>query len=1014
MRMLFASPTLLLMVLGTSARAADLRYFEDAALRAVHFADDREGWVVGDEGVVWHTLDGGKSWERQATGTRASLRSVFFLPKNPFVGWVVGREELPHGQGSVGVMLFTANGGGTWQRLLVNAMPGLNKVRFTDSKIGYVFGDGSDQFPTGVFKTKDGGRTWEPVPGQRLPSWLAGDFLTGQTGILAGAWGRLATFRLDAFHAAEIEGVGGRSVHGVFVFNHCALAVGEGGLMLTSRTQGAKWGFANERLKLADDVLANLDFRAVHGAGDHAWVVGRPGSIVLHSPDLGDNWQVYKTGHSLPLNAVFFLDEKRGWAVGELGSILGSADGGKSWQVQRQGGKRAALLAVHARPGDVPVDTLARIGAEDGYLVSTLRVAAPDPASAAPSQATAGQRLALAARQAGGASGEMLWQFPLPQHLAGADKRALLEYWNQLHGTEAEKQLLRQLVLALRTWRPDVVITDHPDARKTDNVAGALVAEAMHEAVKLAADAKAFPEQTGTLGLAPWRVTRLYTAWDQRSGSQAVVDGSEARPLLEASAADYAAVPASLLADGPRSLPRQRFYRLVDGTDVGAKQSYLMAGVAPGNEARRRLPAGPKPDPEAIKPYLARRNLETLAANLSDPGKTLAQIGPLLAGLPEDQGAAAALAIGNLYARQGQWPLARETFLLMVDRYPAHPLSAEAYRWLIRHISSSEARRRHDLQQFFMVQKATIFDRWPEKKERLPETKVIRQAGLTYLSDKMEARQWYRGSLEFGKRLAGYGPLFASDPSTQFCLQASRRNLGEFEEALGTYQKFRTHFSKGPWHDAAAAELWLATSRQGQPPKPVALCRPAEARPILDGKLDDACWQGKPLVLVDAVNKTGEPYRTEAWFAYDQDYLYVALRCKHPAGQRVPPVKKRKHDDDLRRFDRVSIMLDLDRDYSTYFHLQIDQRGCLHEDCWGDAGWDPRWFVAVDSTDDCWQIEAAVPLTELTADRIRGGTAWAVNVVRILPGRGVQAFSLPADLEPRPEGMGLLLFDAIK
>ena len=36
---------------------------------------------------------------------------------------------------------------------------------------------------------------------------------------------------------------------------------------------------------------------------------------------------------------------------------------------------------------------------------------------------------------------------------------------------------------------------------------------------------------------------------------------------------------------------------------------------------------------------------------------------------------------------------ARRVYNGMVDRYPAHPLSAEAYRWLIRHVSSSEARR---------------------------------------------------------------------------------------------------------------------------------------------------------------------------------------------------------------------------------------------------------------------------------------------------------------------------------
>ena len=103
-------------------------------------------------------------------------------------------------------------------------------------------------------------------------------------------------------------------------------------------------------------------------------------------------------------------------------------------------------------------------------------------------------------------------------------------------------------------------------------------------------------------------------------------------------------------------------------------------------------------------------------------------------------------------------------------------------------------------------------------------------------------------------------------------------------------------------------------------------------------------------------------------------------------------------------------LLDLDRDYATCFHLQIDQHGCVREDCCGDLSRNPRWFVAVKSQEDYWQVEAAIPFGALTAQLNTLNTAWAFNVVRIIHGQGVQSWSQPADMQPRPEGMSRLQF----
>ncbi len=369
--------------------------------------------------------------------------------------------------------------------------------------------------------------------------------------------------------------------------------------------------------------------------------------------------------------------------------------------------------------------------------------------------------------------------------------------------------------------------------------------------------------------------------------------------------------------------------------------------------------------------------------------------------------------------------MAREAYLLMIERYPSHPQTADAYRWLIRYSSSGEARQR------MYARQGAVFDQITGKTEEngsggtqatlkvdrdKPQQTVsaIERASFVATEKRLpnELREWHQAALNLEAPLAAFGRLFVGDPGLQFCLNASRRATGDFDTPRKWCTQYVADHAEGPWRDAAQAELWL-TRRQGPPPKPALICPHLDDKPFLDGQLDDPCWQNvKPVTLKNAVGETQKEFPTQAWMACDGEFLYLALRCQNPVDRYVPPVKVRQRDTDVSSFDHVTLMLDLDRDYTTTYNLHVDQRGCVSDDCWGDMSWNPRWFVACKSDKNYWQIEAAIPLVELTQDRIAPDAVWAFNIVRTIPGRGVQAFSLPADAVPRPEGMGLLMFEA--
>ncbi|HNF78138.1 MAG TPA: YCF48-related protein [Thauera aminoaromatica] len=70
-------------------------------------------------------------------------------------------------------------------------------------------------------------------------------------------------------------------------------------------------------------------------AGPRLVAVGERG-VVLLSDDDGAHWrQAGKVPVDATLTAVSFADAREGWAVGHLGVILHSADGGETWSVQR-------------------------------------------------------------------------------------------------------------------------------------------------------------------------------------------------------------------------------------------------------------------------------------------------------------------------------------------------------------------------------------------------------------------------------------------------------------------------------------------------------------------------------------------------------------------------------------------------------------------------------------------------------------------------------------------------------
>jgi photosystem II stability/assembly factor-like uncharacterized protein len=250
-------------------------------LYGVKFVDADHGWVVGAFGAVFRTVDGGKSWQPQVSHTTEMLFDVDFADaKN---GWIVGRS---------GTILHTTDGGENWTK-----QSGTDKhlfaVDFVDGQYGVTVGDWGV-----ILSTSDGGQTWASRS-------LENDVILNDVAMIDRSHGFL---------------------------------VGELGTIMKTEDGGATWQTVESGIQKSLFGVAFSDAR-------NGWAVGID-AIILQTEDGGATWErrngsvevreLEQVGFAQALDNpslyAVAVSGNRGFAAGEIGAVMTSEDGGRTWQ----------------------------------------------------------------------------------------------------------------------------------------------------------------------------------------------------------------------------------------------------------------------------------------------------------------------------------------------------------------------------------------------------------------------------------------------------------------------------------------------------------------------------------------------------------------------------------------------------------------------------------------------------------------------------------------------------------
>jgi photosystem II stability/assembly factor-like uncharacterized protein len=125
-----------------------------AGLQGVCFVTSTLGWVVGSQGAVYKTTNGGTTWSRQTAPTSRNLVRINFI--DTLRGWATGGWN----DATAYLVLRTTNGGTTWQDLSFGSDCYSSEcIYFVDGQNGWI--GGLDRaLAAHIHRTTDGGVSW--------------------------------------------------------------------------------------------------------------------------------------------------------------------------------------------------------------------------------------------------------------------------------------------------------------------------------------------------------------------------------------------------------------------------------------------------------------------------------------------------------------------------------------------------------------------------------------------------------------------------------------------------------------------------------------------------------------------------------------------------------------------------------------------------------------------------------------------------------------------------------------
>ena len=1009
----------------SSPEEAQATRASDATLRDCVAPSADRIWAVGDRGLILASENGGRTWNQQESYTETNLSGVAF--DSDRVGWAVGGSIHPYSHRSVGVVLATRDGGKIWTSIDATDLPRLTGVQSFGGGYLLAWGDWSPALQTGLIESSDGGITWNPrpMPTSHLETCAWRD---AHHGIVVDRLSRV--FYCSASEPPKLLEFASDPTKPIL-----SAAINEAGWWLAGANgqvfwsiDGKKWSQRSLPGNTSDHQLMKIHDLVL--IGEHVWLVGVPGNVVWHSEDRGLSWDVQSISTTLPMHCICSSTSESLIIAGTLSNIHGSRNRGRGWWPIHSWGSRIALVNIAATVDRIAWDSLAYMANETRHQAAAFVLHSQRTHERMDAFCDRDHRVEGLANPLSLSFVEICSRFPVGDLTHGRRKSDVVGYKKAGVSAQSspldERRLLkdelgpsmiaRQLALWIRTTRPDALICDELIEEDTLLVASS---EAVRTAQRLASEAgfRCFSADARIVEQA-WNCKRILArSQDSRNPLQSSINRRSEINYAPTTAikstgkllSDLLA-PVSPIVDAYPENGRFKLatidgklysdYVTIFGTMSKASKDHLLIEVSNAKETLRPIL---KSRPANFQTMLATtqhsslisRLLEMQGPDVQHDVRWQASLKSFLRSTPAELHADSLWQLAQGYRSQGYWNRWRFCLDTLMAESPRSGVAELACLQILQFLGSDEVNL------FRTSLSNTNSEVAIEPQSHLQTSFISSPFELSVQPAKhaspivepsgnhTDEFQKFRASLPVRFSWLQWDPRIAViDAAFQRKHARSESPQARFQNPLNRIASF--HGLLG-WPAIGTQELQLearkATREQeanvpnifSEKPHLVSM---THARPKLDGRMDDSFWHTTKSIPMESVWSDDRLSECDLRMAHDGAFLYFVATCSR---SKLNHNVKRESIPEI-----LTIRFDTDRDYLTWFELQIKEDGSVIELCNDMSGWKPEWYFKIESKEDRWSCEAAIPFSQLQAKTIETNSIWAMAIERMIPNRGVQ------------------------